>query len=230
MKFDVITIFPRLFKPFQEESLIQKALKKRLFELDVYNLRHWAKDKHKSVDDKPFGGGLGMVMKIDPWYRAIKSLKKKKKSKTILFTPRGKKFTQGMAYEFSKLNQLVLLCGRYEGIDERVALHLADEEISLGDFVLMGGEIPAMAVIESVARLIPGVIGGQRADFHGKPDFLKQRMKKRGFLEYPQYTRPEVFELKSGVKWKVPPVLLSGDHEKIRQWKEEHGRIIGSVK
>ena len=225
MKFDVITIFPRLFKPFQEESLIQKALKKRLFELDVYNLRHWAKDKHKSVDDKPFGGGLGMVMKIDPWYRAIKSLKKKKKSKTILFTPRGKKFTQGMAYEFSKLNQLVLLCGRYEGIDERVALHLADEEISLGDFVLMGGEIPAMAVIESVARLIPGVVG--------KPSFLQERLskkKQRGFLEYPQYTRPEVFEPESGVKWKVPPVLLSGDHEKIRQWKEEHGRIIGSVK
>lgn len=225
MRFDVITIFPRLFEPFQEESLIQKALKKKLFELRVHNLRDWARDKHKSVDDKPFGGGLGMVMNVEPWYRALKSLKKKKKSKVILFTPRGKKFTQNKAYEYSKLDHLVFLCGRYEGIDERVATHLADEEVSLGDFVLMGGEVAAMAVIESVARLVPGVVG--------KPEFLKERVEKKrgrggkGFLEYPQYTRPEVFEPKKGVKWKVPAVLLSGDHKKIEEWKKKYGRVIG---
>lgn len=225
MEFDVITIFPSLFKPFQEKSLIQRALKKGLFELEVHNLRDWARNKHKSVDDKPFGGGLGMVMKVEPWYRAFKSLKKKKKSKVILFTPRGKKFTQNMAYEFSKLDQLVLLCGRYEGIDERVATHLADEEVSIGNFVLMGGEVAAMAVIESVARLIPGVVGGQ------KSDFLKQRMKGKGFIEYPQYTRPEIFRARlakggKAVQWKVPPVLLSGDHKKIEEWKKKHGKLI----
>ncbi|MDO8470456.1 MAG: tRNA (guanosine(37)-N1)-methyltransferase TrmD [bacterium] len=225
MRFDVITIFPRLFKPFQEESLIQRALKKGLFSIVVHNLRDFTKDKHKSVDDKPFGGGLGMVMKVDPWYRALKSLKKKKKSKTILFTPRGKKFTQNMAHEFSKLDQLVFVCGRYEGIDERVADHLVDEEVSLGDFVLMGGEVAAMAVIESVSRLIPGVVG--------KPRFLQERLAKgkgrggKGFLEYPQYTRPEVFEPKKGVRWKVPSVLLSGDHKKIEEWKRKQGRVIG---
>lgn len=238
MRFDVITIFPRLFEPFVQESLIQKALKKRLFELQVHNLRDWAIGRHKSVDEKPFGGGLGMVMKIEPLYKALKAVKKKKRAKVILFTPRGKKFTQHMAHDFSKLDQLIMICGRYEGVDERVAMHLADEEISLGDFVLMGGEVAAMAVMETVARLIPGVVG--------KPGFLKERVEKkkgrgaRGFVEYPQYTRPEVFSARLArpfrgrggktrrvEEWRVPAVLLSGDHKKIEEWKKRHGKLIG---
>ena len=233
--FDVITIFPELVKAFSQESLLKKAQKKKLLKIGIHNLRDWAKDPHKKVDDKPFGGGLGMVFKVEPLYRAIQSLKNKNrklKTKVILFTPRGKKFTQQKAAELSRLKHLILICGRYEGIDERAAKHIADEELSIGDYVLMGGEIPAMAVIETIARLIPGVIG--------KPSFLKERRlgakkgQKHGFLEYPQYTRPEVFEVRlrstngrtSARQWKVPKVLLSGDHKKIGEWKAKHGRVI----
>ncbi len=238
IQFDVITIFPELVKAFSQESLLKKAQEKKLLKIDIHNLRDWAKNPHKKVDDKPFGGGLGMVFKVEPLYRAIQSLKsrsKKLKTKVILFTPRGKRFTQQKAEELVKNKRLILLCGRYEGIDERVATYIADEELSMGDYVLMGGEIPAMAVIETIARLIPGVVG--------KPSFLKERRlgvkydQKQGFLEYPQYTRPEVFlpphlnkgsgdEPKKGVAWKVPKVLLSGDHKKIGEWKKKHGRVI----
>ena len=221
--FDVITIFPKLFEPFIGESLLKKAAKKKLLKIKAHNLREWTKDKHRTVDDKPFGGGLGMVMKIEPVHRAVQKLKKhKKKCKVILFTPRGKKFTQAMAHNLSKQNQLIFICGRYEGVDERIAKHIADMEISIGDYVLMGGEIPAMAVIETVSRLIPGVVG--------KPQFLKERLgkgRKKGFLEYPQYTRPEIFEPKKNVRWKVPKVLMSGNHKKIEEWKLKHGCIIG---
>jgi tRNA (guanine37-N1)-methyltransferase len=236
--FDVITIFPELVKAFSQESLLKKAQEKKLLKIGVHNLRDWAKDPHKKVDDKPFGGGLGMVFKVEPIYKAVAALKseirnpksktnskfKTLKSKTILFTPRGKKFTQEMADKFSKFDQIILICGRYEGIDERVATYIADEELSIGDYVLMGGEIPAMAVIETMARLIPGVVG--------KPTFLKERRlgakkgQKQGFLEYPQYTRPEVFSPKKGVVWKVPKVLLSGDHKKIEEWKQKRAKII----
>ncbi|MDP2664929.1 MAG: tRNA (guanosine(37)-N1)-methyltransferase TrmD, partial [bacterium] len=204
---------------------LKRAQQKKLLKIEAHNLRKWAKDKHKTVDDKPFGGGLGMVMKIEPLYKAVKQLKESKKSKVILFTPRGKKFTQKMASDFSKLDQLIFLCGRYEGVDERVAQYIADEEVSVGDYVLMGGEIPAMAVIEAVARLISGVVG--------KPSFLPERLQKakkgqkQGFLEYPQYTRPEMFLPRKGVSWKVPKVLLSGNHKKIGEWKAKHGRVIG---
>ena len=225
--FDVITIFPELVKAFSQESLLKKAQEKKLLKISIHNLRDWAKDPHKKVDDKPFGGGLGMVFKVEPLYRAVQSLKgknKKLKTKVILFTPRGKKFTQQKAEELVKNKRLIFLCGRYEGIDERVAEHIADEELSIGDYVLMGGEIPAMAVIETIARLIPGVVG--------KPSFLKERRlgakkgQKQGFLEYPQYTRPEVFSPKKGTAWKVPKVLLSGDHKKIEEWKQKRGKII----
>ena len=237
IRFDIVTIFPELFEPFSNESLLKRAQQKKLLKIEAHDLRKWAKDKHKIVDDKPFGGGLGMVMKIEPIYKALKQLKKSKKAKVVLFTPRGKKFTQKTATDFSKLNQIIFLCGRYEGVDERVAQHLADIELSMGDYVLMGGEIPAMAVIEATARLIPGVVG--------KPSFLKERLKKasrgprkgansserakrvEGFLEYPQYTRPEVFLPRKGVSWKVPKVLLSGNHKKIGEWKAKKGRIIG---
>lgn len=213
IKFDIITIFPDIFNSYFSESLINRAQKKKLIEINVHNLRKYTTDKHKTIDDKPFGGGRGMVMKVEPIYKAIKK-SKKKKSRVILFTPRGKKFTQKMAYQFSQLDQLVLICGRYEGVDERVAKKIADVELSIGDYVLMGGEIPAMAVVESVARLIPGAIG--------KKQLLDERItKQKGFIEYAQYTRPEVFN-----KWRVPKVLLSGDHKKIEEWKKKHSQTI----
>ena len=218
MRFDVITIFPEIFNSYLKESLISRAQKKKLIKINVHNLRKWTKDRHKTVDDRPFGGGLGMVLKIEPLYKAVQSLKSKiknQKSKIILFTPRGKKFNQKMAYQLSKYDRLILICGRYEGVDERVAKKIADMELSIGDYDLMGGELPAMVMIEVVSRLIPGVLG--------KPQLLKERItKEKGFIEYPQYTRPEVFK-----KWKVPQVLLSGHHKKIEEWRKKHQKIIG---
>ena len=221
INFEVITILPNIFDSYLKESLIARALKKKLIKINVYNLRKWTKDRHKTVDDRPFGGGLGMVMKVEPVFKAVNAVKKKKKAKVILFTPRGKKFDQKTAYQLSKLDQVIFICGRYEGVDERVAENIADMELSIGDFVLMGGEIPAMAVIETVSRLIPGVIA--------KEQLLKERItKEKDFIEYAQYTRPEVFETKNGKKWKVPKVLLSGNHKKIDEWKRAHGKSIGS--
>ena len=222
ISFDIITIFPEIFDSYLKESLIKRAIKKRLLKVRIHNLRQWTQDKHKTVDDRPFGGGIGMVLKIEPIYKAVKSLKsriKTKKSKVILFSPRGKKFNQQVATKWSKLERLIFICGRYEGADERVAKHIADEEISIGDYVLMGGELPAMVVIETISRLLPGVLG--------KSQLLKERITKdKGFIEYPQYTRPEVFSPKKGVKWKVPEVLMTGDHKKIEEWKKKHGRVI----
>ncbi len=216
IKFDIITIFPEIFKSYISESLIARAQKKKFIKINLYNLRKWTSDRHKTVDDRPFGGGLGMVLKIEPIYKAVNSLKEGKKNKTkiILFTPRGKKFNQKIAYQFSKLDKLILICGRYEGVDERVARYIADIELSIGDYDLMGGELPAMVIIETVARLIPGVIGKTR--------LLKERItEQRGFIEYPQYTRPELFK-----KWRVPKILLSGNHKKIEEWKKKHGKVI----
>ena len=211
--FDIISIFPNIFDSYFKESIIQRAQQKRLIKVRVHNLRKWTKGRHRIVDDRPFGGGMGMVLKVEPIFKAISNLKKRK-IKVILFTPRGKKFNQKMAYRLSKLNHLILICGRYEGVDERVAKYIADEEISIGDYDLMGGELPAMVIIETISRLIPGVIG--------KPQLLKERItKEKGFIEYPQYTRPEVFK-----KWRVPKVLLSGDHKKIGEWRKKHGKII----
>ncbi|MBZ9578594.1 tRNA (guanosine(37)-N1)-methyltransferase TrmD [Patescibacteria group bacterium] len=233
MQFDIITIFPEIFDSYLKTSIISRAIKAGLIKIKIHNLRDWTKDLHKTVDDRPYGGGPGMVMKVEPIYKAIEAIKRtkrlsSKKRKIILFTPRGKKFNQKLAFSLSKLNQLILICGRYEGIDERVAKYIADETISTGDYVLMGGELPAMITIETVARLIPGVLG--------KPQLLKERItKERGFIEYPQYTRPEVFsprlrrgQVKKRKKWKVPKVLLSGDHKKIAQWRKKHSKIISS--
>ena len=213
IRFDIISIFPNIFDSYFKESIIQRAQKKRLIKVKVHNLRKWTKGRHRIVDDRPFGGGMGMVLKVEPIFKAVSSLKKRK-TKVILFTPRGKKFNQKMAYRLSKLNHLILICGRYEGVDERVAKYIADTEISIGDYDLMGGELPAMVVIETISRLIPGVIG--------KPQLLKERItKEKGFIEYPQYTRPEVFK-----KWQVPKVLLSGNHKKIGEWRKKHGKVI----
>lgn len=229
VKFDIITIFPEIFTSYFKESLIKRAVEKRLIKINVHNLRKWAADRHKTVDDRPFGGGLGMVMRVAPIYKAVKALKKSGKSKVILFTPRGKKFSQQMATKWSKLNHLILICGRYEGVDERVAKYIADEEVSMGEYVLMGGEIPAMVVVETVSRLVPGVIG--------KSQFLSERVTKdKGFIEYPQYTRPEEFKGKAALKgraspsfaWRVPKVLISGNHKKIAVWREKYGKVIES--
>jgi tRNA (guanine37-N1)-methyltransferase len=233
LSFDVITIFPNLFSSYLSESLIARAQAKKLIKINIHNLRKWTSDVHKTVDDRPFGGGLGMVLKIEPIYKALRALKSKiqnPKSKTILFTPRGKKFNQQIAYKLSKLNQIIMICGRYEGVDERVAKQLADMELSIGDYDLMGGELPAMVVVETVARLVPGVVG--------KEEFLKERMVKggpalnderkrgvEGFIEYPQYTRPESFEI-AGKKRGAPKVLVSGDHKRIEAWRKKHGKLI----
>jgi len=225
IQFDIITIFPQIFDSFLKESFIKKAQDKRLIKIRVHNLRKWTKDRHKTVDDRPYGGGLGMVLKLEPIYRAVRALKLKVKSsklKVILFTPRGKKFNQQIAYKLSKLNQIIMICGRYEGVDERVAKYIADLELSIGDYDLMGGDLPAMVVIETVSRLIPGVLG--------KPQLLKERItKEKGFVEYPQYTRPELFNPKKGVKWQVPKVLLSGNHQKIEEWRKKYKKDIGKL-
>jgi tRNA (guanine37-N1)-methyltransferase len=226
--FDIITIFPDIFGSYLEESFIKKAREKKMIKVNIHDIRKFTRDRYKSVDDRPYGGGLGMVLKIEPIYKALKSIVRgfasnnsrlRLKQKVILFTPRGKKFTQQMAYKFSKLDKLVFICGRYEGVDERVAKKLADMELSIGDYDLMGGELPAMVVIESVARLLPGLLG--------KPEFLKERVTKTGgFMEYPQYTRPEVFSPKKGVNWRVPKLFLSGNHKNIEEWRAGHGKAI----
>ncbi|MCP6718077.1 MAG: tRNA (guanosine(37)-N1)-methyltransferase TrmD [Patescibacteria group bacterium] len=231
LKFDIITIFPEIFNSYLKESLIDRAQKKKFIKVRVHNLRKWTTDNHQTVDDKPYGGGLGMVFKVEPIFKAIKEILKKtkikkNKRKIILFTPRGKKFNQQTAYKLSKLDQIVMICGRYEGVDERVAKHIADMELSIGDYDLMGGELPSMVVLETVSRLIPGVLG--------KPALLKERItKEKGFIEYPQYTRPEVFEpkgkikAKSSKKWLVPKVLLSGNHKEIEKWRNKHKKEVG---
>jgi len=219
MRFDIITIFPNFFKGFLSESLLARAQKNKLLRINVHNLRKWAKDplrpesgasRHQTVDGKPFGGGVGMVLKVEPISKAVKAIRKKgKKAKVILFSPRGKQFDQKMVKRFSKLDQLVLISGRYEGVDERVAEYIADEVISVGDYVLSGGEVPSMVMIEAVSRLIPGVIG------------KKESAEK---FDHPQYTRPEVFEIDHR-KISVPKVLLSGNHKKIGEWRKNHSKV-----
>ena len=239
MRFEIVTIFPKIFDSYLKETLIARAQKKNLIKINVHNLRKWTNDAHKTVDDRPFGGGLGMVLKIEPIYKSVQFLKSKiknqklKKTKVVLFTPRGKKFNQKLAHQLSKQGQVIFICGRYEGVDERVAKNIADMEVSIGDYDLMGGELPAMVAIEAISRLVPGVLG--------KEALLKERITKSGgFIEYVQYTRPEVFNVGKYVKdwkarplkfrkaeiWRVPKVLLSGNHEKIKEWKKKHGKTI----
>jgi len=210
MKIDILTIFPEMFKGPFDESLLKRAQDKGLVKIKIHNLRHWAKDKHKTVDDKPFGGGPGMVIKVEVIDQALNDLKKKN-SKTILLTPQGKAFNQKKAKSLSKLEHIILICGHYEGVDERIRQNLVDEEISIGDYVLTGGEIPAMVVVDTVVRLIPGVVG--------KKESLKEESFSKGLLEYPQYTRPAEYK-----GWKVPEVLVSGNHEEIKKWREKQSK------
>lgn len=219
--FDIVTIFPRLFDSFLQESIIARAQRQKLIKIRVFDLRRYSKDRHHTVDDRPYGGGRGMVLMIEPIYRALQALKLRTPNsqlKTILFSPRGKKFTQKTAHQYSRLKRIVLVCGRYEGVDERVN-KLVDEKLSLGNYVLMGGEVAAMALIEAVSRLVPGVLGHS--------ELLGERLgRDKSFSEYPQYTRPEVFAPRSGVKWKVPKVLLLGHHQKIESWRQKHQKTI----
>ncbi|MBI5306211.1 tRNA (guanosine(37)-N1)-methyltransferase TrmD [Candidatus Wolfebacteria bacterium] len=221
MKFNIITIFPKIFDSYLNESILKRARKNKLIDIKIHNLRDFTKDKHRKVDDRPFGGGPGMVFKIEPIARAIGSilriknyeLRIKKKTKIILFTPDGKQFNNKMAADFEKnYDNLILICGRYEGIDSRVKKVIQDlgfkiQEISIGNYVLTGGELPAMVLIDSVSRQIPGVLGKQES--------LEE---KRHGIGLSVYTRPETFVYK-GKKYCVPKILLSGHHKKIAAWR-----------
>ena len=207
MRFDILTLFPDLFSPFLLEGILGRAVKKGLVDIRLINIRSFARGPHRVTDDRPYGGGNGMVMKPGPIYRALESIDRTKKgSLVLLLTPQGKTFQQAMARELSRQNQLVLICGRYEGVDERIRSECIDMELSTGDYILSGGEIGAMVVIDAVSRLIPGVLGGEKSSVE---DSFEE-----GLLEYPHYTRPRIFKGKE-----VPSVLLSGDHEKIRLWR-----------
>lgn len=217
-RFDIITIFPKILDSYFQESLLKKAQEKGLIKIQAHDLRNFTDDKHRKVDDTPYGGGPGMVLKVEPIMRAVQFLKSKSqipnpKKRVILFSLRGKKFDQKEAHRLAKYDQLIFICGRYEGVDERVAQYVADEEISLGDFVLSGGELPAATIIEAVSRLVPGVLG--------KRESLEEL---KG--SYPVYTKPEELKISaSGGKGKiqrVPKVLLSGNHKEIEKWRISH--------
>ncbi len=214
MKFDVLTLFPEMFEPLNS-SIIGRAIEKNLIQINLINIRDFSKDKHKKVDDTPYGGGAGMVMMPDVVYDAYKSVEDKN-AKVIYMSPQGKKLTQKKVEELAKQEHLIILCGHYEGIDQRVIDKIVDEEISIGDYVLTGGEIPAMVLIDSVSRYNSGVIAEES---------IEEESFANGLLEYPQYTRPEVFE---GVK--VPEVLLSGHHANIEKWRKEKALEITKLK
>ena len=205
MKFDVLTLFPEMFEPLKY-SIIGKAVEKELIDVNLINIRDFSKDKHKKVDDTPYGGGAGMVMRPDVVYDAYDSVKSEN-SKVIYMSPQGNTLNQQKVELLSKEKHLIILCGHYEGIDQRVIDKIVDEEISIGDYVLTGGEIPAIVLIDSVSRYVEGVL---------KADSIREESFSNGLLEYPQYTRPEIFEGES-----VPDILLSGHHKNIEQWRKE---------
>ena len=220
MQIDILTLFPKMFKGPFDESIVKRAQEKGLVKIKIHNLRNWATNKHGTVDDRPYGGGAGMIMRVDAIERAILKIKnhlpaiatlkalQAGKSKIILLTPQGKVFNQKTAKKLSKHDHLILICGHYEGIDERVRENLVDEEISIGDYILTGGELPAMIVTDAIVRLIPNVLK--------KPEAIKEESFSKNLLEFPQYTRPADFK-----NWKVPKVLLSGDHKKIEKWRKK---------
>ena len=221
MKFDIITIFPKIFDSYFNESIIKRAQKRKLIKINIHNLRDFTNDNHKTVDDKPYGGGFGMVLMVEPIKKAVDFINRKfknKKRKIILLSAKGKKFNQRMAQKFSKLDQLIIISGRYEGVDERIAKYIADEEISIGDYILTGGEIPAMVLIDSITRLIPGTItkGSLEEESFTENDKYK---------EYPHYTRPEKIKI-DGKERKVPKILLSGNHKKIKEWQIKNSKFF----
>lgn len=211
MLFRVLTIFPEMITGYMNAGVLGRAIKKKIIKLEAHDIRKWTADKHNTVDDTPYGGGAGMLMKVEPIYKALKSLKKVKNTKVILLSAKGKTWNQRLAKKYAaSASSLVFICGRYEGIDERI-MEFVDEEISVGDYVLTGGELGALIVMDSMARLIPGVLGNNESivsESHSEP----------GLLEYPQYTKPEIVRL--GKKsYRVPKVLLSGNHAEIKRWR-----------
>jgi tRNA (guanine37-N1)-methyltransferase len=207
MRFDVLTLFPELFSSFLKETILGRAVKAGLVDIRLVSIRSFARGRHLVTDDRPFGGGEGMVMKPGPISRALESIDRTEdQSLVILLTPQGRTFDQPLAWDLSRMEQIILICGRYEGVDERIRSNCVDMDLSIGDYVLSGGEMAAMVVIDAVSRLVPGVLGGEKST---QEDSFED-----GLLEYPQYTRPRVFK-----NQEVPEILLSGDHEKIRIWR-----------
>lgn len=223
MRIDILTLFPEMFQGPFSAGIFQRAIDRKLVEVDIHNIRDYTHDKHHIVDDYAYGGGAGMVLKPEPIFEAVESIKTALRNKeepdelpVILLTPQGRLFRQQIAQELSSYSHLILICGRYEGVDERVRRHLATDEISIGDYVLGGGELAAMVVTEAVVRLLPGVLGSEESaldDSHAA-----------GLLEYPQYTRPSVYR-----DWAVPEILLSGDHGQIEKWRREQA-ILRTLK
>ena len=211
MKIDVLTLFPAMFAGPLDESIIMRARKAGLLDLQIHDLRQWTHDRHKIVDDRPFGGGPGMLLKPEPIFEAVESLKREQ-TKVILLSPSGRKFDQSIARDLAKEKGLLLVTGHYEGFDERVRETLADDELSIGDYVLTNGALPAMVVIDAVARLLPGVLGDDESSY--------DESFSHGLLEYPQYTRPAEFR---GMK--VPDVLVSGNHAEIEKWRREQAKL-----
>jgi len=210
MRIDIITLFPSMFRGPFDESIIKRARKKGILEINLHNLREFTNDRYRTVDDVPYGGGAGMVMKPEPLFRAVEKVKEEKSSssKVILLSPQGQPFTQEKAKELARGEGLIFICGHYEGVDERVREHLIDEELSLGDFVLTGGELAAMVIVDAIARMLPEVLGCQ--------DSIREDSFYQTLLDYPHYTRPSEFR-----GWKVPGVLISGNHQKIREWRKK---------
>ena len=212
MRIDVVTLFPELFDAPLRTSLLGKAIEAGRIEVGVRDLREHGLGKHRSVDDEPYGGGAGMVMRPEPIFAAVEAVREEG-SHVVLLSPRGARFDHALASRLAALEHLILVCGRYEGVDQRVADHLADEEVSIGDYVLAGGEVAALVVIEAVARLVPGVVGN--------PESLRAESHAAGMLEHPQYTRPAEFR-----GWKVPEVLVSGDHGAVERWRSERAEEL----
>jgi len=214
VKFHIVTIFPGFFRGPFEHGVIQKACEAGLIEIHVHDLRTWTYDRHRTVDDRPFGGGEGMLLKAAPIFEAVEAIwpERREGSKVILLSAQGKKFDQAKARELSGFKELLLICGRYEGVDERVAEHLAEEELSIGDYVLSGGELAAAVVVDAVARLQAGVLGNESSS-------VDESFGAEGLLDWPQYTRPAEFR-----GWKVPEVLIGGNHEEIRKWRRSAAR------
>lgn len=217
MKFDILTLFPGMFSGPMSESITGRAVEKGLIELNYRNIRDFTKDRHRTVDDYPYGGGAGMVMKVEPLYSCIEKARSESPGAAVVLTsPRGVRFNQELARDLATLPHLIIVCGRYEGVDERVTELCVDHEISIGDFVLTGGELAAMVIIDAVARLLPGVLGSD--------DSARDESFSEGLLEYPQYTRPPEFN-----GFQVPDVLLSGNHQEIAKWRRRQA-ILRTVK
>jgi len=220
--FDIVTIFPKIFKEYFNTSILGRARENGLIEIKVHDLRDFTEDKHNTVDDRPFGGGPGMVLKVGPIFKALKTIEKKEESHKVLLTPKGKQFNQKKANKLSKKKRITLIAGRYEAFDARVN-QFVNEKISIGPYVLTGGELPAMIIVDAVCRLIPNVI--EKESLKEETYSLNNKESKKK-IEYPQYTRPEVFKYKDAKgnmhEMKVPKILLSGNHKKIKEWKEKN--------